>query len=1416
MKKKLETKFKPDYVFEVSWEVCNKIGGIYTVVSTKAPLMQKAFGDHFIMVGPDLYKGAEGNVEFLEDTELFKEWREKFTVDGLKLRIGRWDIPSKPIALLIDFSPLFAKKDEIFSELWEYNRLDSISGGWNYTEPALFGYAVGKAIADFKAFYVQPNEQIIAHFHEWMTGSGVLYLKNTVPEVATVFTTHATVTGRSICANGLPFYSKFDTYKGDQVAKDLNIEAMHSLEKTAAITADAFTTVSDNTAKECAQLLGKAVDKVATNGFDDSFVPDANVFDEKRKVAREKLVQVASAVMGYQAKEDSLLIATSGRYEYKNKGLDLFIDALAGLNLKTDLGREVIAFIMVPAAHTLPKPEVLEGLKSGLLKKGEEPSGVTHYLQDPAHDPIWQQVISVHLQNAVDHKVKLIFVPTYLDGRDGVFDMSYYDLLIGLDLTAFPSYYEPFGYTPLESLAFHIPTITTTLTGFGIQVKSSEKDFEEGMLVLERDDFNDDTVTDQMTNYIFEFSTKSEQEVLRARKKAFEISRAFLWENLIENYNQVYRVGSERHILRKSSFERLMQSAPVPFAKLEESNDPIWKKAMAKFKLPDTLKDLERLAKNLWWTWHHEAVDLFSSIDIELWEAVRHNPLALLNALQYDQFLELEKNKAFMTNLKSTIKKFDVYMEGGSKKLAPKVAYLCMEYGLHESFPMYSGGLGILAGDYLKEASDKNVDIVAFGLLYRHGYFSQSFNLHGEQISKEENLHFTQLPILPVLDNNGSRLMLQLPLRGPMLNAQVWKVDVGRTPLYLFDTDIPENSDENKNITHQLYGGDNENRFRQELVLAANTVQLMQHLQISPDLYHYNEGHTAFAGLVRIIQLVVGENLNFDEAAQYVRASTLFTTHTPVPAGQDAFNEDLLRSYQSHFAETLNVPWNQLLGFGRINAQDRSEKFSMSYLAARFSSEINTVSKIHADVTRKMFQPLWKGVLEDELQIQNVTNGVHYQSWTAQGWQQLFLETFGPEFLQDQSNATHWAKIKNVPSEKIHAIKKDLKKEMIEGIRNRMKAQLKAQPARFGKVHETLSGLNDNDLIVGFARRFATYKRADLLFKDTKRLSKIVNDPKRPIKFIFAGKAHPADKAGQDLIRRIIELSETPEFSGKLLFVPNYDMALARLMVQGTDIWLNTPERGREASGTSGMKAVLNGTLNFSVMDGWWAEGYKENAGWALSQERDFDNQEDQNDLDANMIYDILENEIIPEFYGVNASGISETWTNRIKNSIAQIAPRFTMARMMDEYIENYYNKMHHRSIMFREKHFENTKVHVEWIKKIYREWDKISVVNVQVSNGTKPLNMGDPFKAEVTLNLNGIPASDIGVELVFASRSEDDNIKIRKVEELPLASEKSHRATYKGKIMVSFSGSFQYGIRYFPKSKWLLHRRDLPLVKWI
>ncbi|MGI9543952.1 MAG: alpha-glucan family phosphorylase, partial [Cyclobacteriaceae bacterium] len=861
---------------------------------------------------------------------------------------------------------------------------------------------------------------------------------------------------------------------------------------------------------------------------------------------------------------------------------------------------------------------------------------------------------------------------------------------------------------------------------------------------------------------------------------------------------------------------RIIKRPPEAFVEPAEVNEPDWKSILVEFKVPESLKDLETLSQNLWWSWNHEAIELFRSIDGKLWDKVNHNPVSLLHEMPYNRLHELEQDARFIERLEHVMERFNAYMNVPKSKSGPKIAYLCMEYGLHVSLPMYSGGLGILAGDHLKEASDKNVDLLGIGLIYRYGYFNQSLTLRGDQVPSYDQLRFTQLPIHPVNDKRGNRLIINVPLRGPMLYVQVWRVDVGRVPLYLFDTDIPENNDEYKAITHQLYGGDQLNRFRQELLIALCSITLFRVLKIDVDLFHYNEGHTAFTGLARIMQMISDEHLSFDEAAHFVHASTLFTTHTPVPAGHDAFSEDILRSYHGHFAEELNVSWEQLLSIGKINRLDPNEKFSMSYYAARSSEEINGVSKVHAEVTRKMFRPIWKGFFEEELKIKYVTNGAHYQTWAAPAWQELFKEIAGNNFLQELSDLSHWEKIKEVPDDKIWEIRKKLKNDLIKGVGRRLKVALQGLHTHPKQVYEMLHNLKNSELIIGFARRFASYKRGNLLFRDTQRLKRILNDPQKPVKLIFAGKAHPANKEAQKLIKTIVKLSQSPDFLGKIFFIQNYDMELAQLMVKGVDVWLNTPVRGLEASGTSGMKATFNGVLNFSVMDGWWAEAYREDAGWALPQEGVYEKQKDQDDLDAEMIYNILEHEIIPEYYESNDSGVPRQWINRIKNAVANIAPHYTSRRMLSEYQTKFYQPMHKRTLSMKENDYKVTKEMTKWVNRMKREWPKISVVDVSLSNGTKPVQLGEKFQAEVTLDLNNLPASDIGVELVFAKNAENGELRIKDVQELDLVEEKPHKVVYRGASTATLSGAYKYDIRFYPKNPQLHYRRVLPLVKWI
>jgi phosphorylase/glycogen(starch) synthase len=1400
-----------DYIFEVSWEVCNKVGGIHTVISTKAALLTKNYGDRFIMIGPDLYHGAQGNPEFTEDPELFKIWRDKSDLKGLKVRTGRWNIPGQPLVILVDYTALFERKNEIFAELWEKNKLDSLSGSWDYIEPALFGYAAGMVIECFMICNFEQNKKIIAQFHEWLTGAGVLYLENTLPEVATVFTTHATATGRLIAASGLPFYSNFEKYNGDKIATEYNIRSKHSLEKTAASTADCFTTVSENTAKECQQLLGKAVDLVTWNGFSESFLPDPKNAEDLRSQAKEKLVKVASSVLGYPVSVNSLLVATSGRYEFRNKGIDLFLKALKELNDKPDLTRDVIAFIMVPAANSGPVPEVVSAISTGDLKQSGGPRFTTHHLHTPEHDLIWRQIKSTGLTNEEHQRVKVIYAPIYLDGKDGIFNESYYNLLLGFDITAFLSYYEPFGYTPLESLAFQVPTITTSLTGFSQVVQSVSRE-NQGILIVDRSDYNEETVVDQVSNHVYTFAKKNHKQQEEARQQAFQLSTTISWNNLIGNYYKVYQLALKRFDQRAYKITRVIEKPPEAFIEPALNNEPIWKSLLVEFKIPESLRDLELLSRNLWWSWNPEAIDLFRSIDQSLWEQVEHNPICLLYAMSYDRFLQLENDRDFIDRLKAVSEDFNAYMSVGKSTEGPKVAYMCMEYGLHVSLPLYSGGLGILAGDFLKEASDQNLQIVGVGLLYRYGYFKQAISLNGEQVVHYDKLHFTKLPIQPVLDKNGERLVMNLPFRGPLVRVQVWKVEVGRIPLYLFDTDLPENSDDDKSITANLYGTGELYRLRQELLIGTCSLQLFDLLGFQPDLFHYNEGHTAFTGIGRILRLMAKDQLTFSEAIEIVRASSLFTTHTPVPAGHEKFGEDAMRSYQSHLEDELNIGWKTLLGFGKINKLDPTEKFSLTHFAARTCQEINAVSKIHEEVTKKMLQPLWKGFLTDELEIGHINNGVHFPTWAADPWKKLYAKLG----LDNSIENADWLKILEVPDKDIWKIRRELKASFIYRLKQRLKRQLRLSDHHPGYLYEVANNLREDELIIGFARRFAPYKRADLLLRDLDRLAHIAGNNQKPVKFIFAGKAHPADGTGVKLIHKLVEVSKQPRFLDKIIFLPDYDMEIAELLVQGVDLWLNTPVRGMEASGTSGMKAMLNGVLNFSVVDGWWAEAYREDCGWALPREREYENDEDQNDLDAIMLYNILEHEIIPEFYQRNESDLPAKWVERIKKSLAYIIPDFSATRMLKNYCSNYYLPMFNRTKRLSDDNYQIVRQSVNWMQKIQRDWHRISVVDLQILENHKPRQLGEKLKVRVVLDLGGISPEDIGVEVVFAKRLADGTFRVKNTKALNQVNQQKHIVTYEGEAVLSNSGTYKYDLRFFPKSAMLHYRKDLPLVKWV
>ncbi|MCM1034855.1 MAG: alpha-glucan family phosphorylase [Paludibacter sp.] len=845
-------------------------------------------------------------------------------------------------------------------------------------------------------------------------------------------------------------------------------------------------------------------------------------------------------------------------------------------------------------------------------------------------------------------------------------------------------------------------------------------------------------------------------------------------------------------------------------------NQPAWKEINVHANLPENLKKLEEIAYNLWWVWNSDAKNIFRHIDNEAWHRAQSNPILLLRTLSYDKLVELGKDASFMAQLDKIYADFRAYMDEKKDAAKPSIAYFSMEYGLSHVLKIYSGGLGILAGDYLKEASDCNVDMTAVGFLYRYGYFTQTLSPEGQQVANYEAQNFANLPLKQVKNADGSALIVEVPYPGRVVYAYLWQVQVGRINLYLLDTDNEMNSEYDRPITHQLYGGDWENRIKQEIMLGIGGMLALGKLGIKKDVYHCNEGHAAFINIQRLVDLVQGEGLTLNQAMEVVRSSSLYTCHTPVPAGHDAFEEGLFYKYMNEYPAKLGIEWGQFIDMGREHPGS-GEKFSMSVFACNCSQEVNGVSWLHGKVSQKMFAPIWPGYFPDELHVDYVTNGVHMPTWAASEWKQVYKETFPQEWYTDQSNLAMWEPFNNLSEEMIWKTRMSLKTKLINYIKEQFQEDWMKNQGDPSRIVRVLEEMNPNTLIIGFGRRFATYKRAHLLFTDLERLDRLVNNPNYPVQFLFTGKAHPADGGGQALIRRIIEISRMPQFLGKIVFLENYDMRLAKRLISGVDIWLNTPTRPLEASGTSGEKAQMNGVLNFSVLDGWWYEGYVEGAGWALTEKRTYENQAHQDQLDAATIYQMLERQIIPMYYAKNSKGYSPEWIEMIKKSVTQITPRFTTKRMMDDYFSKFYNKQAKRHAWLCADNYKKAKEIAAWKEHMVANWDAVEVSEVIIPEQlTQNPQVGERYRLAVTIDTKCLNDKGLGVELVAVRTNKQNEDKLYKVQELQLVKTEGTRMYFETDYQLDYAGALKFAFRMFPKNEDLPHRQDFCYVRWI
>ena len=848
--------------------------------------------------------------------------------------------------------------------------------------------------------------------------------------------------------------------------------------------------------------------------------------------------------------------------------------------------------------------------------------------------------------------------------------------------------------------------------------------------------------------------------------------------------------------------------------KVSQSNAPVWHDSTVIAELPERLKPLSEISKNLWWVWNSEAKALFRDINPDLWRSTGENPVMVLQRISSDRLSEIMKDESMMARIDSVYASFKDYMSKPMRKDIPSVSYFSMEYGLCNCLKIYSGGLGVLAGDYIKEASDSCVDMTAVGFLYRYGYFTQTLSVDGQQIANYEPQNFNQLPIEQVLDSDGHPMILEVPYPGRTVYSHIWRVNVGRMKLYLLDTDFDMNSEFDRCITHKLYGGDWENRIKQEYLLGIGGVLMLKKLGISNTIYHCNEGHAALLNLQRLADYVQEKHLNFNEALEMVRASSLYTVHTPVPAGHDYFDEELFGKYMHEYPAKLGISWSDLMNMGRENP-DTNERFSMSVFALNTCQEANGVSWLHGEVSKKMFAGIWKGYSWEESHVGFVTNGVHMPTWAASEWKEFYAKHLGDQVFANQSDPKAWEGIFNVSDEDIWNMRMQMKNKFINFVKRDFKAKWLANQGDPSAVMNIVEKINPNALIIGFARRFATYKRAHLLFTDLDRLAKIVNNEQFPVQFVFSGKAHPADGAGQGLIKRIMEISRMPQFLGKIIFLEDYNMVVAKRLVTGVDIWLNTPTRPLEASGTSGEKAEMNGVLNFSVLDGWWYEGYRfdEKAGWALTDKRTFTDQSQQDKLDAATIYSMLENEIIPLYFAKNSKGYSPEWVQYIKGSIGHIAPHFTMKRMIDDYIERFYTPESKRFNALSADNYALAREIVEWKNKVVDAWDGIKVLDLQ-TEGAVNSSTNNTYSVKAVVDTNGL-GKELGLEYV-AYRVEDGVESLYEVKPFKAVKDENGIVTYELKEKIADAGVYRYAFRLYPVNANLPHRQDFAYVRWI
>ncbi|MCQ2443934.1 MAG: alpha-glucan family phosphorylase [Mailhella sp.] len=1418
------------HLFEVSWEVCNKVGGIYEVVASKAQHAVKAYDDEYFLIGPD----TRSNTGFIETNEpLWDALRVVLGDKNLRCRFGRWDIPGRPRVILVDFRGRH-EPNQILTQLWERFGVDSLSGGWDYIEPVLFSSTCGEVIAEIhQVLAARDHGHGVAQFHEWMCGAGILALKQLAPSMGTVFTTHATVLGRSMAGSGVDIYTRMSEIFPSQEADRFGVTAKCSMETVSAREADIFTTVSGITAMEARYFLGRTPDFVTTNGLDLTAIHDFSADRATAKANRKKLLAPVSKLLRREVPAKTRIIVCSGRYEFHNKGADLFLDALAAARDRlAAAGTPVLALMLMMGGHTGVNPAAAGGDPSAAADPARPGAGFItgHNVYDAPNDPILTRCRTLGIENRADDPVDVVFVPAMLDGNDGFFDMPYFDILSGCDLGIFPSWYEPWGYTPHESAAYGVPTVTTDLSGFGLWIRDLEAKVgpQRGIEVIARDKTAYDQVVKALADVIVDYASCTDKELDKRRRTVRAASAHADWSEFFGLYRQAYaEADRSAHHRRHATNDHNLNPLSKTLAP-RHSSIPFMRTINAVSELPSELSRLRDIASNLGGCWQPDAMDMFAGMDASLWESCGHNPLYMVENTSPERLRELAGDPAFTARLSSLTERFDAYMaqpllsdtlEDGTTTVSADrpIAYFSTEYGMHESLQLYSGGLGVLSGDHLKSSSDERLPLIGVGLFYLNGYFQQTVDKSGHQNPVYPENHPANLPLEPILDADGSRLLISLPLGNRTLYARVWRLQVGLVPLYLLDTNVPENSDDDRRITARLYEADRDVRLRQEILLGMGGVKMLAALGIAPSVWHMNEGHSAFLIIERLRQHMRADELTLEEAMTLVRSSCVFTTHTPVPAGNERFGVDLMARYFQPYASMLGMSWSDFL---RLGVQDGGDphNFDMTVLALRMSSQANGVSAMHGMVSRRMWRNIWKGFDEAELPISHVTNGVHTASYAGPAFRPMLDRYVGPNWLDLRPGDPAWEKVKTIPDVEFWNARRSQKQTLIDALRERLPLCSAYSDISGEQRQKWLSSLTQDTLIIGFARRFAPYKRATMLFADPDRLARLLNDPNRPVVLVMAGKAHPADGKGIELVEDVVRWSRDPRFFGKIFFVENYNLEVSRLLSRGCDVWLNTPRRPHEASGTSGEKVPVNGGINLSISDGWWVEGDNGENGWTIGPKATYATlSAEQNDYaDAESLYLTLEDKVVPLFFQRSGDSLPHGWITVAKNSLMSLTAMYGCRRMVCDYMEKIYVPAARRGSAMDAGRQAKARTLTEWYRTIPGRFNTAAIEAIEISGlEGDTVYCGKPFTVNMTVRLGDMKAEEILAQLVIGVSDGMNFTESPDIVDLALVEEKDGVCRYTASCTAKANGLHAYGLRIVPMADPLDQVVRSGLVTW-